>query len=143
MNIAVSACLLGRNCKYDGENNFNPDVAALKEKHHLIEVCPEMEGGLPCPRTPCEICRGRVISKDGRDLTENYLEGARKCLRKVIEEKADLAILQPRSPSCGEGKIYDGTFSSRLTNGDGVFASMLKEQGIPVMKPDTFSVVNN
>lgn len=143
MKIIVSACLLGVDCKYNGSNNRDERVIALGNDHELIPVCPEMEGGLPCPRIPCEICRGKTLSKDGKDFTREYEMGAKLCLKKALDEKAELAILQPRSPSCGVDQIYDGTFSGQLIDGDGVFASMLKSHKIPVVKPNSISVVND
>lgn len=137
MNIAVSACLLGHNCKYNGKNNRHPGVCELAQKHTLIPVCPEMLGGLPCPRTPCEICNGQVKTKDGQDFSREYVQGAKKAMAIAQENQAEAAIVQPRSPSCGKDLVYDGTFSGTLTTGDGVFVSMLKEKGIPVISADT------
>ncbi len=138
MKILVSACLLGTDCKYNGGNNRNQKILDLGREHELIPVCPEMEGGLPCPRTPCEICQGKVVSANGTDHTAEYRLGAQKCLKKALEEQVDLAILQPRSPSCGVGEIYDGTFTGTLKPGDGEFVKLLKENNIPVMKPASF-----
>lgn len=136
MKIAVSACLLGANCKYDGKNNLNSRLASLLEGHEVIPVCPEMEGGLPCPRTPAEIADGRVITKDGRDVTDAFVKGAEICFEKVKD--SDLAILKSRSPSCGSSAIYDGSFKGRLAAKDGIFVRMLKDADIPVMEADAF-----
>jgi uncharacterized protein YbbK (DUF523 family) len=136
VNIAVSACLLGQNCKYNGSHNFSEQVAALKQKHNLIPVCPEMLGGLGCPRTPCEIRDGKVIDRNGTDRTEAFESGADKAIAILKEKGALAAIVQPRSPSCGSGCIYDGTFSGNLVPGDGIFVQKLKNEGIHVINAD-------
>lgn len=134
MKIAVSACLLGYNCKYNGKNNYNANIAALSKEHTLIPVCPEMEGGLSCPRSPCEIIDDKVISNKGRDCTYEYEKGAQVCLEKIQKEGCQKAILQPRSPSCGVYQIYDGSFSGKLIDGEGIFARKLKEAGIETLE---------
>ena len=138
MKILVSACLLGENCKYDGKNNYREAVARLSEHHELIPVCPEVLGGLPTPRVPAEICRDcegnvRVINSAGADVTEEYLCGAKKALRIAQENCCEFAVLKERSPSCGCGEIYDGTFSHRVVPGDGITAGILKEYGIKII----------
>ncbi|MBP5332505.1 MAG: DUF523 domain-containing protein [Lachnospiraceae bacterium] len=133
MKIIVSACLLGENCKYSGGNNYNEKVAEFIKGHAVIPVCPEVAGGLPVPRVPCEIVNGVVTGADGKSRNAEFRSGAEICLETAIKEKVDLAILQPRSPSCGIGQIYDGTFSGKLIPGNGVFAQMLKERGIKVI----------
>lgn len=129
MKIMVSACLLGQRCKYDGGDNYSEKLASFLEGHEVIPVCPEVAGGLPVPRTPCEIAGGVVINKDGENKDKEFRKGAAKCLKLAKEEQIDLAVLQSRSPSCGVGRIYDGTFSGRLIDGNGVFASLLLENG--------------
>lgn len=133
MKILVSACLLGINCKYNGGNNLSPEVAALKDKHDLVPVCPECLGGLPSPRVPAEIVEGIVTNKDGVNVDAQFRKGAFAALEIAKENRIDLAILQSRSPSCGVGRIYDGTFSGILTEGDGVFADLLKKEGYKVI----------
>ncbi len=130
--IIVSACLLGENCKYNGTNNKNQDVINLADKFELIPVCPECFGGLPTPRTPCEIKDGRVFSKDGRDLTDAYKEGAEQTLYIARENNCPAAVLKERSPSCGFGKVYDGTFTSSLCNGNGIAAQMLYDNSVAI-----------
>ena len=133
----VSACLLGENVKYSGGNNYTETVAEFLKDKEFIPVCPETAGGLPIPRLPSERQGDRIVSKAGEDVTEAFFEGARRCLDKVLEEAGDEeiegAILKARSPSCGSGAIYDGTFQGILIPGDGVFAALLKERGIEVM----------
>lgn len=132
-NILVSACLLGTPCRYDGASKPNAKVIALSEKYNLIPVCPEVAGGLPTPRTPSEIVGERVLMRDGRDVTENYRRGAEIALKKARENSCDVAILKARSPSCGKGQVYDGTFSGTLTSGDGITAKLLSDAGITVL----------
>lgn len=133
MKILVSACLLGENCKYNGGNNKNESVLALGEKHKLIPICPECFGGLPIPRVPSEIRGGKVFSKDGRDLTEQFYDGAEKALYVAEESGCQLAILKERSPSCGFGKIYDGSFTGNIISGNGITAKLLYEHGITIL----------
>ena len=133
MRIMVSACLLGQKCKYDGGDNLSESVLAFVEGHEVIPVCPEVAGGLPVPRLACEISNGKVINKAGEDKDREFRAGADKCLALAKEKEIDLVILQPRSPSCGVGRIYDGTFSGKLIEGSGVFASLLLENGFKVM----------
>ena len=136
MKIMVSACLLGQNCKYNGGNNYSEKVAGYIKGHEVIPVCPEVEGGLPVPRIPCEIVNGIVTNKQGESKDKEFRFGAGKCLQKAIAEKVDLVILQSRSPSCGVKQIYDGSFSGTLIEGKGVFAELLAENGIKTMDLD-------
>ncbi len=133
MKILVSACLLGQKCKYNGGHNFNEKVAAFTEGHEVIPVCPEVAGGLPVPRLPCEIAGGKVINTAGESKDREFREGAEKCLAIAKQNNIDLAILQSRSPSCGVRQIYDGSFSRHLAEGAGVFASLLMANGFRVM----------
>lgn len=130
--IIVSACLLGENCKYNGGNNKCDDIIALAEKFEIIPVCPECFGGLPIPRVPSEIKDGRVYSKTGEDLTEAFLSGAEQTLYIAKEANAPCAVLKENSPSCGFGKIYDGTFSGNKINGNGITAQLLYDNEIQV-----------
>ena len=132
MNILVSSCLCGVNCKYNGGNNEDKRVAKLMDTHTVICVCPEVLGGLSTPRTPAEIVGDRVLTKDGEDVTEAFYKGAEKALEAAEKYNVDMAILKANSPSCGCGKVYDGTFSKTLVEGDGVFVRMLKEKNIKV-----------
>ena len=133
MRIIVSACLLGENCKYNGGNNRNERVLRYVEGHEVITVCPEMLGGLPCPRKPVEWVGERVLTKDGDDCTENFRIGVQKALETIADQQVDLAILQSRSPTCGVKQIYDGTFSGVRIDGQGALAKALAAQGIPLM----------
>lgn len=133
MKIAVSACLLGHNCKYNGGNNRSQKVLDYIEGHEVIPVCPEVAGGLSVPRTPVELRNGRAINQNGEDVTDFFRRGVEKTMEKLTEENIDLAVLQPRSPSCGCKQIYDGTFSRVLIDGKGMFAQALAAAGIPLL----------
>ncbi len=130
--ILVSACLLGENCKYSGGNNKNEAAIALAEYFELIPVCPECFGGLPIPREPSEIRNGRVYSKSGKDLTKAFVLGAENTLYIAREKNCPAALLKENSPSCGFGKIYDGSFSGKLTEGNGLTAELLSKNEIAV-----------
>jgi uncharacterized protein YbbK (DUF523 family) len=129
----VSACLCGINCKYNGKNNLNKDLKERVMRGELLPVCPEVLGGLSIPRMPCEIRIGRVYAKDGRDVTEKFTDGARKTLAIAKAAGAKKAILKQRSPSCGCGKIYDGSFTGKIIEGDGITATLLKQNGIEIL----------
>ena len=133
MVIAVSACLLGENVKYNGGNNLNEKVVDYVEGHRIVPICPEILGGLTVPRASAEIVDGSVKNRDGLSVDKEFRKGAELALNIIIENKAELVILQSRSPSCGVNHIYDGTFSGRLIQGQGVFAEMVRKAGIPVM----------
>ncbi|WP_029201673.1 DUF523 domain-containing protein [Oribacterium sp. NK2B42] len=133
MKILVSACLLGWDCKYNGGNNYSEKVAEYVKGHDVIPVCPEVAGGLPIPRIPCEIVGGTVTNRNGESKDREFRSGADICLKKALEEKVDLAILQSRSPSCGVKQIYDGSFSGKLIPGKGVFAELLSKHGIKIV----------
>lgn len=131
MKILVSACLLGRNCKYSGGNNRDERVVAFVEGHEVIPVCPEEAAGLGIPRVPMEIVNGVLINKEGVVVDEPV----RRAVAKIVEENrdVDLAILKSRSPTCGVRQVYDGTFSGRLIDGSGTLAQALKEAGIRII----------
>lgn len=133
MNILISACLLGIRCRYDGAAKYDPRVEKLKKKHHLIPVCSEIYGGLPTPRDPSERVGDKVVSRAGKDVTEAFQRGAEETLKMAKMFDCQVAILKERSPSCGHDTIYDGTFSGKMIQGDGVAARMLRESGIRVI----------
>ncbi|PUU94596.1 DUF523 domain-containing protein [Halanaerobium sp.] len=137
----VSSCLAGINCRYDGGNNLNEKVLELVKAGKAIPVCPEMLGGLETPRLESEIVRDesgnrKVVDKEGRDVTTAFIKGAMKtaAIAKIVDAKK--AILQQRSPSCGYGKIYDGTFSGNLIEGNGITTEVLLENGIEILTVD-------
>lgn len=131
----VSACLIGAECKYSGGSNILPEekLEKLMDEYELIPVCPEVYGGLTTPRDPSERQGEKVVSCKGADVTAQFEKGAQTALNMAKLFGAEIAILKENSPSCGSGTIYDGTFSLTLTEGDGVTAQLLKENGITVI----------
>ena len=132
--LLISRCLLGDPCRYDGASKPLPaeTLHALRERYTLVPVCPEVLGGLPTPRTPSERRGGRVVSAAGEDVTAQYRRGAEIALETARRERVTAALLKERSPSCGKGEIYDGSFSRTLTPGNGVTAQLLLENGFAV-----------
>lgn len=132
--LLVSACLLGVCCKYNGGHNALPTevLAELEERYRLVPVCPERDGGLPTPRIPCERRGARVVNRAGEDMTDAFERGAALALRKAVETGCRTALLKERSPSCGSGRIYDGSFSGRVIPGEGITAELLKKSGLAV-----------
>ena len=139
--LLVSACLLGTPCRYDGKSKADARVLALAERYALIPVCPEQLGGLPTPRDPSERQGERVVMASGRDVTENYRRGAEAALALCMQHGCKAAVLKEKSPSCGCGLIYDGTFSRRLVPGDGVTAALLKAHGVRVFGESCLSAL--
>ena len=133
MTILVSACLLGTNCKYNGGNNRSERVLRYVDGHEVITVCPEVLGGLPCPRKPVEWVGDRVLTRDGDDCTAAFRLGVQRALEAIGDRHVDLAILQSRSPTCGVKQIYDGTFTGTRIDGMGALARALQARGIPLM----------
>ena len=136
MKILVSACLLGVCCRYDGKTKPSESIIALSKEHQLIPVCPEQLGGLSTPRPPAERQGDEIRRQDGGDVTAEYKKGAQEAARLYDLLQCDCAILKSRSPSCGSGVIYDGSFSGAFREGDGVTAQLLKEKGIPVFSDE-------
>ena len=133
MNLLISACLMGVKCRYDGKTKPLPCLKQLMDAYTLVPVCPEVLGGLPTPRVPAERIGDKVITQDGRDVTANYEQGAQQALRMAQMTGCTTALLKERSPSCGSGVIYDGSFSGGLCPGDGVCGALLKSNGIHVL----------
>jgi 2-amino-4-hydroxy-6-hydroxymethyldihydropteridine diphosphokinase len=131
--LLVSSCLLGENCNYKGGNSKVKLLDKLKNSVEYVSVCPEIMGGLSTPRTPAEIKENMVITRTGIEVTEEFTKGAKMTLDKAIETKCLLAIMKKRSPSCGFGKIYDGTFSGKLIDGNGITTILLVEKGIDII----------
>ena len=134
--VLVSRCLLGERCRWDGNILKNGKLEEF-ENYRVIPICPEMDGGLPCPRPASEIDGGdgfdilngksSVVDTEGRDVTDNYLKGAQAALNKALNERAGLAYLKERSPSCGVKTIYN---NGKLVSGMGVAAALLSNHGI-------------
>ena len=147
--ILISACLLGRNVKYSGGNNLCPWLAKYYNTDDFIAICPECFGVLPIPRPPAEIQGGsgedvlngsaKVADKDGKDVTQNFISGAQKALAYAKKHNANYAILKARSPSCGYGMIYDGSFSGGKKAGNGVTAALFLQHGIKVYTEETIT----
>lgn len=129
----VSACLVGMNTKYNGGNNKNEKIIEFLKDKEYITICPEVSGGLTTPRSPSEIMNNKVINKEGKDVTKEFNLGTKKEIERVKDFKATIAILKSKSPSCGLNYIYDGTFTSTLIEGDGVFVKELKKLGIKIL----------
>lgn len=131
--VLISACLLGVRCRYDGAEKGNPAALAMAGRYELVPVCPEQLGGLPTPRPPAERRENRVVAADGADVTAAYRRGAEETLRLCRLLGCEAAVLKERSPSCGCGRIHDGTFAGGLIDGDGMTAALLKAHGITVV----------
>ena len=137
MRLLISACLLGCACRYDGGSKPCRAALALAKKHELVPVCPEQLGGLSTPRPPAEIRGDRVVNHLGQDVTDAYQKGAAEALKLCRVLNCQGAVLKARSPSCGSGRVYDGSFSGALIPGDGITARTLKAAGIPVWTEET------
>ena len=130
--LLISACLAGENCKYSGGNNFIGEtaLASLGDKYELVSACPEVMGGLSVPRIPCERIGARVMNERGEDVTAQFKAGAELTANICERQGIKKALLKEKSPSCGSGRIYDGTFSHTVIAGDGVTAQRLRALGI-------------
>jgi uncharacterized protein YbbK (DUF523 family) len=134
--IIVSACLAGFCCAYDGKDRVESKIIELIKEGKAIPVCPEQLGGLTTPREPVEIVNGKVMTKEGRDVTHNFQRGAEEVLNFAKNIGATSAILKSRSPSCGFGTIYDGSFTGTKTPGNGFTAQLLSENNIKILTSD-------
>lgn len=131
--LLVSACLLGRNCKYNGGNNYCAAVAEFVKDKEIIEVCPEVQSGMSIPRTPIELVNGVLMDRDGNDVDARLRAAVAQAMESIKDQEIDCAVLQSRSPTCGVNQIYDGSFSGKLISGSGVFAKALKDAGYRVI----------
>ena len=135
--MLISACLVGINCKYNGKNNYNEKALDLVKKGIAIPICPEQLGGLTTPRNPSEIRtidnKVHVIVSTNNDVTKEFEKGAYEVLKLAKDLNVDKVILKSKSPSCGIGKIYDGTFSNNLIDGNGILANLLIDNNIEVV----------
>lgn len=143
IKVLISACLLGDNVKYSGGNNLTPELVTLLEKYNvdIVKICPECFAGLPIPRLPSEIKEGKVYNKDGRDITEEFLDGAEKTYEVANKKHTDFAILKERSPSCGSLYIYDGNFSGKIIEGQGFTARKLNEENIIIFSEENLEEI--
>lgn len=124
---------MGINCRYNGESEIVKELEELKNKYNLIPVCPEIYGGLKTPRNPAERVKDKVLTNNGEDVTEGYAKGAEEILKLAKFYDCKYAILKERSPSCGFGRIYDGTFSKTTIDGNGVTADLLAKNGVKII----------
>lgn len=131
--ILVSACLLGIDSKYNGDNNKNEKVLDLLNKYEVVPFCPEIMGGLSTPREPCEILGNKVITISGKDVTKNFIKGAKESLKLIKLYKIKKVVVKSKSPSCGYKKIYDGSFSNTLIEGNGITTDLLLKNNIEVL----------
>lgn len=149
MKILVSSCLLGKRVRFDGKSKFIEAIEELSRYHELIPFCPEVSGGLKTPRNPSEIQGSsieildnkkgsKVINDVGEDVTAQFLEGAGKALNICQELDIKVAILKSKSPSCGYGKVYDGSFSKTLIEGNGLTAQILSQNGITICNEENY-----
>ncbi len=140
--VFVSGCLVGINCKYNGGNNYDERIFNLVKEGRAIPICPEQWGGLKTPRNPAQIKninnKRHVVTNHGENVTEQYERGAQEVLELAKKLNIKKAILQPRSPSCGKGKIYDGNFNKTLIDGNGIAADLLIKNGIEVYTPEEY-----
>ncbi len=136
--ILVSACLLGVNCKYTGGNNYNEKIMEYLSDKEIIPICPEIMGGLPTPRIASERKGNKVINKEGKDVTENFQKGATETLELAKKLGVTKALLKAKSPSCGYKKIYDGTFTDTLIDGNGVTTELLLKNGFEILTEKDF-----
>lgn len=137
-NVLISACLLGEPCRFDGQGKHNSGLLELLKDNALIPVCPEVEGGLGIPRPPAEIRSGGVYRQNGEEVSKAFTTGAAICTEKAVSAQVTQAILKSRSPACGCGQVYDGSFSGRLTEGDGIFTQHLKVAGIRCISDEDY-----
>ncbi|TDW20183.1 uncharacterized protein YbbK (DUF523 family) [Breznakia blatticola] len=131
--ILVSACLLGENCNYRGDSNYDEAVISYLKDKDIVAVCPEVLGGLSTPRAPSERIGNKIINNLGEDVTKEFYAGANAVIKIVKEQNIKKAILKDCSPSCGLDEIYDGTFQHKVIRGDGILVEMLKNIGVEVI----------
>ena len=143
IKVLISACLLGDNVKYSGGNNLTLELVTLLEKYNvkIVKICPECFAGLPIPRVPSEIRGDKVFSKDGWDITEEFLSGAEKTYQIAKRKRVDFAILKERSPSCGSSYIYDGSFSGKVIEGQGLTAKKLSKENIIIFSEENLEEI--
>ena len=138
MKVLVSSCVLGKNCKYNGKNNYNPKVIEFLQGQEIIDICPELLAQMPIPRPSAEIVNGIVMDIDGNNVDMAYRNATQLALEKIVGMEIDLVILQSRSPTCGVNCIYDGSFTGRLIKGQGLFAIELINAGYTVIDAEDF-----
>jgi len=138
--VLVSACLAGAPCRYDGSAAAHPVVQRLLSESRAVCVCPELLGGLSTPREAVELCAGRALCRSGRDVTREFLAGAEAAVAVGLARSCCQAIVKSRSPSCGCGFVYDGSFSGILVPGDGLITALLKTHGFDICTEADLSI---
>ena len=133
MKLVISACLLGKNCKYNGGNNYNAAVAEYVNGKDILPICPEMMAGMGCPRTPIEIVNGVLMDRNGNNVDAAMRKAVADAMELIRKEDIQCAILQSRSPTCGVNQVYDGSFSGKLISGSGILAQALKNAGYRIV----------
>jgi uncharacterized protein YbbK (DUF523 family) len=141
--IGVSSCLAGMDCTFRGKNHLITTIKEMVDNKEAILICPEVLAGMSIPRDPCEIKGDKVISNTGEDHTKEYYDGAYKALQILQEHNIEVVLLKAKSPSCGKGKIYDGTFQHVLVDGNGITVKVLEENGIIAYNEDTITEFYN
>lgn len=138
MKVLVSSCILGRNCKYNGGNNLNSNVIKFLKDKEVVEICPELLANMPIPRPSAELVKGIVTDIYGNNVDDSYQHASQLALEKIKDIEIDLVILQSRSPTCGVNQIYDGSFTNKLIEGQGLFAKALIQAGYKVLDSEEF-----
>lgn len=138
MKILVSSCVMGKNCKYNGGNNYNSRVMEFLKDKEVIKICPELLADLPIPRPSAELVDGVVMNIDGENVDNEYRHAVELAMREIGNVDIDLVILQSRSPTCGVNQVYDGSFTGRLIKGQGLFAQALIKAGYKVVDAEDF-----
>lgn len=138
MKVLVSSCVLGKNCKYNGKNNYNPKVVEFLQGKEVIEICPELLAKMPIPRPSAEMVNGIVMDIDGNNVDTAYRNAAQLAINEIAGMEIDLVILQSRSPTCGVNQVYDGSFTGKLLKGQGLFAKELIKAGYTVIDSEDF-----
>jgi len=139
VKVLVSSCIMGKNCKYNGRNNLNTNVIEFLKDKEVIEICPELLANMPVPRLSAELVNGVVVDIQGNTVDKDYRYAVQLALEKIKDMKIDLVILQSRSPTCGVNHIYDGSFTGKLIDGQGLFAQALIKAGYKVMDSEDFN----
>ncbi|MDD3340005.1 MAG: DUF523 domain-containing protein [Lachnospiraceae bacterium] len=138
MTVLVSACVVGDNCKYNGKNNYSPNISQALVGHKIIKICPELLAKMSIPRKSAEIVDGIVKDIDGKNVDKEYRLAVELALKYIENMDIDVVILQSRSPTCGVNSIYDGSFTGKLITGQGLFAKALIEAGYKVKDVEDF-----
>lgn len=134
--LAVSACLLGTPCRYDGKAKPCAEITRLSEHFDFLPICPECAGGLPTPREPAEIKGDRVVTLSGKDVTNEYKKGAEYATALTYAHWCRYALLKKNSPSCSSNSVYDGTFTGKLVCGEGITVQEMKKANICIFDED-------